>query len=231
MAFSVANHIAWDFTQASNPLVQIAGTASTVVNGGSINTTDGIVIGAWENAYAPCTNGGDFSGWAYPMTFVIVVKVTQTGASGSQNMCMMRMDSGMSTKKLGGKVNSTNGNIAPENNSYELLLADDLTDATDEILIMEFRANGLSTWRGTTAGGSNTAQTISMPTLNTTDRIVFGALDGNDPNMNVKGMAIVPGALNGTDRTNLVSDWRAVFAAAGGATVAKGTLAFFLNNH
>lgn len=217
MAFSVANHVAWDFTQASNPLVQIAGTASTVVNGGSINTTDGIVIGAWENAYAPCSNGGDFSSWAYPYTFVIVVKVTRTGASGSENMCMMRMDSGMSSRLIGGKVNSTGGQISPNNTTgYELLGADTLADATDEILIMEFRANGLSTWRGTTAGGSNTAQSLSMPTLNTTDRIVFGALDGNDPNMNVKGMALVPGALNGTDRTNLVSDWRAVFAAAGG---------------
>ena len=229
MAISVSGVIGWDFTSASTPLASKVGQAETfsLLSGATVDTTNGIVCNAgYETAELTCTNGSALVGWSYPYSVVQVITTDRTGA-GSQTHSFNRMNSAGSTNIIGAYLNVTNGVTAITNGSYTKANASTIADLTETIVIFEIRANGLSVWHGSTLQVAETGQSITMPTLATTDVFVFGSRDGNNPKVSAKGFALVPGAMTSTDRTDIAADWRTALLGAA-ATTSRAVFPFFL---
>lgn len=221
MALSIADYIAWDFLRASNPLNSIAGQAETFAlsGGATVDTTNGIRLPTTGDlARLTCTNGGDLVGWAYPYTFVFIGKRRTTGTGFGQPLLYRP-----APVQLG-------ITIQPDNVSTPLAMFNtsayqrqpSATIATDTlfIAIVELRANGATLWVDNVEVFTGTDQSLSMPTLATSDTIDFGTASGVVMDCDMHGCALVPGALTSQDRTNLQTDWQAALApAAAGPTI------------
>jgi hypothetical protein len=228
MALSVANVTAWDFTDSTDPRLSKTGQTGEefVLSGGAtVNTTNGIeCLTGGDLARLTCTNGSLLTGWTLPYTMFYVVTPDRTASvSGSSARLFSRATTGSANNLIGARGSNLTTGVFNFNVDVAASIQGTLPDLTETLLTVEFRTNGLTIWFGTSTHVNNTAQSYTMPTLNTTDVIDFGSRDGNNPKMMCKGFALIPGTTTSQDRTDLTADWRTALFSTGpsAATLAR----------
>ena len=224
---SNTNYIAWDFT---NSLTSNYGQSETwALNDGAVRTNlNGIeLLTTSDDAQLACTNGGILTGWTYPFTVIAIF--TAPSSTGASVLRFFNRRSSGDAELIGGRYDSNASQPRPtirhNTQSVGLSAFTNLAYATEQRVVLEFRANGGTIWVNNAQVGDNTAQSNSMPSLATTDSIWFGAADGSNINLNLHGAAFVNGTISSTDRSDIETNWR---TALGPATASARFRPYFI---
>lgn len=218
MALSTTPTLACDFTASLVPQVGAALGTWVLSDGATRDNTDGITTNTTNGrAELSCASGGDLTNWAYPFTIISVLLIPSAATEASHRWVGARLDSGGATM-LGTRIRPSDGDLILNNTGYTLNFFGSMTLDAEKVIVSTLRSTGVEIWEGTTSLGSNTSQSLTIATLNTSDYLLIGGRpsSGEAGDYRVRGYALVPGELNGTDRTNLVANWRTELGVGGG---------------